>query len=148
MTARNFFAVSAAMITTTVLTACGGTPGANQILAMPEGVQRQAIMACQAEQGINLPQAVQALRLDNGQVSVYAANGPGLSLGQARAINQCAQAKLLSGQTQSTTPTPIYEDQTYTKYGTASQKTDTGAPAGCVRGQGTMQAGTLICPGY
>ncbi|MEQ6202881.1 hypothetical protein ABMC88_07480 [Sulfitobacter sp. HNIBRBA2951] len=146
MTARNFFAASAAMITTTVLTACGGTPGAHQILAVPESVQRQAIMACQAEQGINLPQAVQALRLDNGQVSVFAANGPGLSLGQARAINQCAQAKLLSRQ--STTPEPIYEDQTYTKYGTATKEAASGVSAGCVRGQGPMQAGSLICPGY
>ena len=47
---------------------------------------------------------------------------------------------------------PIYADQTYTKTGGAvhAQGTDieqTGL-AGCVRGDGTIQRGSLVCPGY
>ena len=63
---------------------------------MPEAVQRQAIMACQAERGINIPEAVNVLRISQTSVAVSVVNGPGLSLTQARAINQCAQAKLLN----------------------------------------------------
>jgi len=44
-----------------------------------------------------------------------------------------------------TAVTPIYQDQTYTKYGSGAE--DNGL-AGCVHGKGTMQSGTLICPGF
>lgn len=44
-----------------------------------------------------------------------------------------------------TAVTPIYQDQTYTKYGSGS---DDNGLAGCVHGNGPMQSGTLICPGF
>ncbi len=147
------FMTSTAVVATTFLSACSGTYGADQILAMPEDVQRQAIMSCQADQGLNIPEAVNVLRLNNGSVAVSVVNGPGLPLAQARAINQCAQAKLLSGQ--SYTPAPAATQPatqrpapvaTFEPVYQTSVAND--APAGCVRGQGTMQGGSLVCPGY
>ncbi|MEM9437014.1 MAG: hypothetical protein AAGA15_08235 [Pseudomonadota bacterium] len=75
------------------LSACS-TPGADTLLALPEAVQLQALQACQNEQGAVPPEAIQVLRLDNGGASVFVANGPGVTLGQARALNQCSTAKL------------------------------------------------------
>ena len=49
---------------------------------------------------------------------------------------------------------PIYADQTYTKTGAAAQSVDTPSgvlqtgQAACERGLGTIQRGSLICPGY
>lgn len=150
MTKCRWTVVSGALASAALLAACSGTPGADQILAMPESQQRQAIMACQAEQGFNIPEAVNVLRLNNGSVAVSVINGPDLSLAQARSINQCAQAKLLSGQVTVTAdatyvkvadPLPVTQD-------VSQSDTQPTRQAGCIRGNGTMQAGTLICPGY
>ena len=44
-----------------------------------------------------------------------------------------------------TAVTPIYQDQTFNKFGSGAE--DNGL-AGCVHGKGTLQSGTLICPGF
>jgi hypothetical protein len=50
---------------------------------------------------------------------------------------------------------PIYADQTYTKTGAASHSQDASHPnvlqtgqAACEYGLGTIQRGSLVCPGY
>jgi hypothetical protein len=143
------------------LLACGGaTPGADQILALPEAVQRQAHATCLAGQGINAPEAIQTLRLRDGRVSVFVADGPGVSLAQARSANQCARAQLLAGG--GTAPSyqgqpvyeaapPVYQDQ-YTTAAPGYWSSQPGAavsyPVSCDAGMGSLQRGDLVCPGY
>lgn len=150
MTVCSISPFSAILTTAVFLSACNGsTPDADHILSLPEAIQRQAHLDCQAEQGLNIPEALNVLKLNDGRVVVSVVNGPGLPLAQARTINQCARGKLLGRQTPAypatpaVTPRPASAPQ-YVKH------TDftSGAPAGCVRGGGTLQSGTLICPGY
>ena len=89
--------------------ACGG-PESYARQALPETVQRNAILECQAEAGINKPEAIQKLDLRSGASrDVFMTNTYGVTLGQARAINQCKHAKLdariASGQGGSSLPT-------------------------------------------
>ena len=137
-----------------LLGACSGTPGAEQIISQPESVQRQALMACQAEQGVNIPEALNVLRLSDGRVIVSAVNGPGLSLSQARAINQCGQARLLGTQIpaqQGYVEVPVAQPaQSYPSQTAASRAVPhqpAGAPFGCVESGGVLQGGSAICPG-
>jgi len=152
MVVRLISVTSAMLVAAALLSACSGTPGADQILALPEAVQRQAHLTCQAEQGINIPEAISVLRLNDGRVIVSVINGPGLSLAQARTINQCASGKLLSGQTpfgSATEPTLVRSaDVTPTNQHVRQSTVAIDTPAGCVRGLGKLQRGTLICPGY
>ncbi|WP_112309125.1 hypothetical protein [Pseudogemmobacter bohemicus] len=77
-----------------VVAACGG-PESYARQALPETVQRNAILECQAEAGMNKPEAIQKLDLRSGASrDVFMTNTYGVTLGQARAINQCKQAKL------------------------------------------------------
>ena len=166
----------AAMLATAVLSGCvggGASSGADQIIALPEAVQRQAHLACQAEQGVALPEALNVLRLRSGGTVVSTINGPGLSLAAARAVNQCARARLLSGQgTFGAAPAmpygamaqpaaagpvasypasaqpyaPPLEELTFEPVAPMAQAH---RPAGgCVAGRGVMQGGTAICVGH
>lgn len=145
--ARSTSVYSAFLIAAGFLSACTGSPAADQILAVSETGQRQAQLACQAEQGINIPEALNIHRLNDGRVLVSTVNGPGLPLAQARTINQCARAKLLNGQT--TTAHEQLPAETAYAAQTIQQPADIlDGPAGCIRGGGTIQGGDLICPGY
>ena len=113
-------------------------------------------MSCQAEQGVNIPEAVHVLRLNDGRVVVSAANGPGLSISQARTINQCKRAKLLSESVSISSriePTPVaqlYSEPvaTFKPHTTFNIETGVSIRFACVRGGGVLQGGTAICPGY
>ncbi len=154
MATRSFQVTSATLMSVAFLSACTSSPGTDIILALPESVQRQAHMACQAEQGINIPEAINVLRLNDGRVLVSVVNGPGLSLSQARGINQCASAKLLNEHASTlpaqepapTTPTP---QQPAPAIQTAPETYIglTSVP-GCRPGGGILQGGTSTCPGY
>jgi hypothetical protein len=144
MTTRSLSSISVMVVAGVLLAACSETPGADKILALPEAVQRQAHLVCQAEQGVNIPEAINVLRLNDGRVVVSVVNGPGLSLSQARAINQCARTKLLSEPaSSSSTLEPTLAIQPVREPNTAFE-----AVAGCVQGGGVLQGGTAICPGY
>ncbi|MCK0169079.1 hypothetical protein MWU52_16105 [Jannaschia sp. S6380] len=128
------------------LSGCGSSPEADLIFSLPEDVQRQAQLACHAEQGINVPEAISVLRMRSDRVSVSTLNGPDVSLAQARAINRCALARLTSGQ-------PIDAGQTFDAPPPATPAVGDAArvavtAGGCVPGNGPMQRGTLICPGH
>ncbi|MCB4457682.1 hypothetical protein [Leisingera sp. McT4-56] len=76
------------------LTACA-TPGADTILSLSESVQKDSLRSCHADLGIKGPFAPQKLLLRDGRVSVFAANGNGVSLNEARSINKCSRERLL-----------------------------------------------------
>lgn len=80
------------------LVGCASTPGADYILSLSADTQFEALRACHQELGIQAPLNAQRLDLDDGRVSIFAADGGGLSLHDARAINGCAQQRLLSNQ--------------------------------------------------
>lgn len=138
------------------LSGCVSSPDADALLALPSDVQIQALQECQAEQGVAVPAAaIQVIELRNGGASVFVANGPGVSLGLARALNRCSTEKLrdrlgasgaspsVGGSTASVPSTAVV--------GAGSGRAVAPAPAvafGCVEGLGTMQRGTLICPGF
>lgn len=78
------------------LVGCASTPGADYILSLSADTQFEALRACHQKLGILAPLTAQRLDLDDGRVSIYAADGGGMSLNDARAINNCAQQRLLA----------------------------------------------------
>lgn len=146
------------------LAACAPTPGADYIISQPEAVQIAAHEACFQQQGIAAPFVPNVLRLNDGRVVVSAVNGNGVSLAQARAVNQCAQNRLLGGGVVApvgagtyVAPAPVPALAPSTGSGVYVVPTVTGtgtyvAPirrgVGCVEGRGALQAGTEICVGY
>lgn len=144
MTTRLPFGLSAVLLSSIALTACTATPGADQILAMSEQTQVQAHAACQAEQGLRGGAAIEILELGNGRVAATTLNGNGVSLAQARAVNQCARAKLLGGQTTAVAPV-----QTQSVVAVPQQhQSHRVAQPGCIVGGGVLQGGLRMCPGY
>lgn len=144
------------------LAACAPTLGADYIISQPEAVQIAAHEACFQQQGIAAPFVPNVLRLNDGRVVVSAVNGNGVSLAQARAVNQCAQNRLLGGgivapvgagtyvapapAPAATTGSGAYVPPSQTGTGTYVAPTRRGV--GCVEGRGALQAGTEICVGY
>ncbi|PYG26981.1 hypothetical protein [Pelagimonas varians] len=80
------------------LVGCASTPGADYILSLSADTQFEALRACHQELGIQAPLNAQRLDLNDGRVSIFAADGGGLTLSDARAINRCAQQRLLANQ--------------------------------------------------
>lgn len=76
------------------LGACSGSSSSG-ITNLPEATQRAAYQQCSAQ--LNIPAQLQVLALRSGGVSVFAVNGNGVSLSQARSLNQCARNTLLAG---------------------------------------------------
>lgn len=130
-----------------VVVGCSDTPNADQIISQTEERQLQAHFDCQYELGLDAPEAIQSLPLKDGRVVVSTVNAAGLSLAQARAVNQCAQAKLSNPATVYHTavdvipsPASLAAQQT-----AAAQKRDL---PGCRKGAGVLQGGVSICPKY
>lgn len=153
MTLRSTSIASTLLLTTTLISACSGTPGADQILSLSESTQRQAVMECQAEQGLNIPEALSVLRLNDGRVTVSMVNGSNVSLTQARAINLCARAKLINTApalqpvaTEINAPKQQYAAP-IVEHTVQASSTDY-RPPNCITGGGVFQGGTSICPGY
>lgn len=147
MTLRFSSGLTASLFTLVAVAACTETPGADRIMAMPEQVQIQAHAACHAEQGLVNGATVEILELNNGQVIASTLNGNGVSLAQARAVNQCARAKLLGGQSNtvaSVQSRPVGEQAPIA----AQQPTHPVGLVGCVQGGGVIQGGVRLCPGY
>ena len=133
-----FFAVLS--LSSFAVAACTETPNTDRIVAIPEQVQVQAHAACQAEQGLVNGAAIEILELSNETVLATTLNGNGVTSSQARAVNQCARAKLLNGQAGAVASVQSRPD-------VAPQKTNTGQ-LGCVKGMGVLQGGLRVCPGY
>ena len=132
--------LSAVLLTSVVLSACSETPGADQISAISEQTQINAHAACKAEQGSRSGAAIEILELGNGRVVASTLNGNGVTLAQARAVNQCAQAKLLGAR--STAVVPVQSRPI------ADQGSKRIGQAGCLQGGGVLQGGLRLCPGY
>lgn len=134
---------SAPHLSLLAVAACTETSGADQISSIPEDVQVRAHATCQAQQGLTTCATLQIVELGNGKVIASTLIGNGVSLAQARAINQCAQAKLLGGRTTAAAPVqsrPVVAAQPV-------QKTHDGQ-VGCVQGRGVLQGGLKLCPGH
>ena len=147
MITRFSASLSVSILSLVAVAACTETPGADQISAIPEQVQVQAHANCQAEQGLVNGAAVQILELGNGKIIASTLNGNGVTLAQARAVNQCAQRKLLNGQTTAIAPVQSRPVVVAEKPVVAHQNTYDGL-AGCVQGGGVIQGGVRMCPGY
>lgn len=141
MITRFSLGLSASVFVSLLVTACTETPGSDRIMAIPEQTQIQAHAACQGEQGLTNGAAVEVLELGNGRVVASTLNGNGVTLAQARAVNQCARAKLLGGQTGE--PVAVRTRPVFSESAVA----DDGI-SGCKRGHGVFQGGSSICPGY
>lgn len=76
---------------------CTETERADVIIAMPVEVQLAAHRACHEQLRIAAPFQPNVLRLRGGGAVVSAVNASGMTLAEARAVNQCARARLLSG---------------------------------------------------
>ena len=132
-----------------VLAGCSSSEGADYILSLPQDVQQQAYEDCIGTMSLSASRVqIQRLDFDDGRVSLFAINGNGVSLAQARSLNQCARARLLSGQTQVAAAAPTSTPATYQ----AAQPTTiitggTATSAGCRPGYGVMQRG-IYCVGY
>ncbi len=113
-------------------------------MSIPESVQVQAHATCQAEQGIQGVASVEVLELGDGRVVASTLDGGGVSLNQARSINQCAQAKLLGRKT-TVAPQSI---QPVVAAPVRQQAPLNDGLSGCVKGGGVLQGGLRICPGY
>ncbi|WGI21314.1 hypothetical protein [Amylibacter sp. IMCC11727] len=138
MTLRFSFGLSAPVFISLLVTACTETPSADKIALIPEQTQIQAHAACQAEQGLVHGAAVEVLEMSNGRVIASTLNGDDVTVAQARAVNQCARAKLLGGQTGAvSTPVAVVQK--------APEKEGL---YGCKKGHGVFQGGSTICPGY
>lgn len=90
---KTIFRSSAALVLATSLTACT-TPGADMIVALPQATQKAAFERCSAH--LNVPAQLQKIEMSGGRVSVFAVNGNGVSLAQARSLNQCSRATLIA----------------------------------------------------
>jgi len=86
----------AALTLVGAVAACGSTPGADYIMSLPPEVQTAALQSCHADLGIAGPFQLYTNTLDSGAVIVAARNGNGVTIADARSVNQCAQARLLS----------------------------------------------------
>lgn len=128
------------------LAACTDAPSADRIMTIPEAVQVQAHGFCQAQQGLAGGAPVEILELSNGGVIATTINGNGVTIAQARAVNQCARARMLSGNTTAVAPVQARPAVAAAPVA-AQQQTHAGVP-GCVPGAGVIQGGLRMCPGY
>lgn len=87
------FRSSTALILAMSVVACA-TPGADIILAQPEATQRAAFEQCSARLGV--PAQLQKLNMRDGRVNVFAVEGNGVTLAQARSLNQCSREVILA----------------------------------------------------
>jgi hypothetical protein len=76
------------------VTACGGSPSPEAELkaSLPAATQVAAFEACSSQ--LSVPAHLQQLELDNDRVNVFAVNSNGVTLAQARSLNQCARARI------------------------------------------------------
>ncbi|MEO8530822.1 MAG: hypothetical protein ABI459_06345 [Deltaproteobacteria bacterium] len=92
---KNYIRSSAAVAMTFGLIACS-TAGSDAMLAATEQAQRAAYDQCSAQLGVAA--YLQKLDLRNGQVSLFAVNENGVTIAQARSLNDCAKGRLLATQ--------------------------------------------------
>ncbi len=128
------------------LVACSDATVVDQVVVQTEERQLQANFDCQYELGLDAPEAIQSVPLKDGRVVVSTVNAAGLSRAQARAVNQCAQAKLLNPATVYHTAVDVIPSpQSLQVQQSVVRKLDL---PGCRKGAGVMQGGVGICPGY
>lgn len=78
-----------------MLAACGQSPG-SQIFALSEDVQRDAIRQCKDERGVPGAYATGVFSYGSSRREVLIEPGNAVTVEDARAINSCAQAKMIA----------------------------------------------------
>ena len=141
-------AKGAAFLSLVAIAGCTATPESARIFAASEAEQVAALQACQEQLGIYQQLEYQRADMGDGRLNIFIVNGNGLTLAQAREINACKDARIMSGEM---SPAAIYDDQTYGgKYGTsgAGVGTDTASRRSfaCPPHADMIHGGALYCP--
>ena len=130
---------------------CSNTSEADQILAMPEAVQVQAHVDCQATKGLYAPEAIHLSRLRGKRAMVLTVGSSSVPADLAQDINQCARAKLLSNRARSVIDVQphrvVLVDKKTSLRSARRPSSAKFTPVGCSVGGGVLQRGKAICVG-
>lgn len=134
------------LISALLVSACGTATVSSAVFRLSEDVQRAEINACRAQFGLQGPARFDVFQYGSAAQEVLLRPELGVSVDEALAVNRCAKARMeaivAGGEPTAVSvaapATPVQRPETEAEF----------IPFGCVDGLGSLQKGTLICPGF